>query len=93
MNQQALSSFLWSVAALLRGDHKQSEYGRVVLPFTVLPHRERVRYLKSAASRSTIDIKMGPAVPSPPSLPVRGYLVTVLLVEKSELLRHVLGPA
>ncbi|HMW30981.1 MAG TPA: class I SAM-dependent DNA methyltransferase [Plasticicumulans sp.] len=36
MNHQALSSFLWSVADLLRGDYKQSEYGRVILPFTVL---------------------------------------------------------
>jgi type I restriction enzyme M protein len=36
MNHQALSSFIWSVADLLRGDYKQSEYGRVVLPFTVL---------------------------------------------------------
>ncbi|MBB6054103.1 type I restriction-modification system subunit M [Armatimonas rosea] len=36
MNQQALSSFLWSVADLLRGDFKQSEYGKVILPFTVL---------------------------------------------------------
>lgn len=31
-----LSSLLWSVADLLRGDYKQSEYGRVILPFTVL---------------------------------------------------------
>jgi len=36
MNQQALSAFIWSVADLLRGDFKQSEYGRVILPFTVL---------------------------------------------------------
>lgn len=36
MNQQALSSLLWSVADLLRGDYKQSEYGRVILPFTIL---------------------------------------------------------
>lgn len=36
MNQQALSSFIWSVADVLRGDYKQSEYGRVILPFTVL---------------------------------------------------------
>lgn len=36
MNQQSLSSFIWSVADLLRGDYKQSEYGRVILPFTVL---------------------------------------------------------
>ncbi|MBD1204748.1 MAG: SAM-dependent DNA methyltransferase [Rhodobacteraceae bacterium] len=36
MNQQALSSFLWSVADLLRGDYKQADYGKVILPFTVL---------------------------------------------------------
>lgn len=36
VNQQALASFIWSVADLLRGDYKQSEYGRVILPFTVL---------------------------------------------------------
>jgi len=36
MNHQALSSFIWSVADILRGDYKQSEYGRVILPFTVL---------------------------------------------------------
>jgi type I restriction enzyme M protein len=36
MNQQALSTFIWSVADLLRGDYKQSEYGKVILPFTVL---------------------------------------------------------
>lgn len=44
-------SFIWSVADLLRGDYKQSEYGRVILPFTVLrrldqvlaPNREAVR--------------------------------------------------
>ena len=29
-------SFIWSVADLLRGDYKQSEYGRVILPLTVL---------------------------------------------------------
>jgi type I restriction enzyme M protein len=27
-----LSSFIWSVADLLRGDYKQSEYGKVILP-------------------------------------------------------------
>lgn len=36
MNHQSLSAFIWSVADLLRGDYKQSEYGRVILPFTVL---------------------------------------------------------
>lgn len=36
MTDTNLSSFIWSVADLLRGDYKQSEYGRVILPFTVL---------------------------------------------------------
>ncbi|MGY0611249.1 type I restriction-modification system subunit M [Luteimonas sp. A501] len=36
MNQASLSAFIWSVADLLRGDYKQSEYGKVILPFTVL---------------------------------------------------------
>lgn len=36
MNQQNLSAFIWSVADLLRGDYRQSDYGKVILPFTVL---------------------------------------------------------
>lgn len=35
-NLQDKAGFIWSVAELLRGDYKQSEYGKVVLPFTVL---------------------------------------------------------
>ncbi|HRY19786.1 MAG TPA: class I SAM-dependent DNA methyltransferase [Candidatus Competibacteraceae bacterium] len=36
MNHSSLSAFIWSVADRLRGDYKQSEYGKVILPFTVL---------------------------------------------------------
>jgi len=36
MSDTNLSAFIWSVADLLRGDYKQSEYGKVILPFTVL---------------------------------------------------------
>lgn len=36
------ASFIWSVADLLRGPFKQSEYGRVILPFTVLRRLECV---------------------------------------------------
>ena len=39
MSDPNLSSFIWSVADLLRGDYKQSEYGKVILPFTVLRDR------------------------------------------------------
>ena len=30
------AAFIWSVADLLRGDYKQSDYGKVILPLTVL---------------------------------------------------------
>ncbi|MCD4671259.1 MAG: type I restriction-modification system subunit M [Anaerolineaceae bacterium] len=31
-----LANFIWSVADLLRGDYKQADYGKVILPLTVL---------------------------------------------------------
>ncbi|MDD5387958.1 MAG: class I SAM-dependent DNA methyltransferase [Gallionellaceae bacterium] len=49
MNHQALSSFIWSVADLLRGDYKQSDYGKVVLPFTVLRRLDCVLEATKAA--------------------------------------------
>jgi type I restriction enzyme M protein len=33
---QELSNFLWSIADLLRGDFKAYDFGKVILPFTVL---------------------------------------------------------
>ena len=36
MSNTSLSSFIWAVADLLRGDYRQSDYGKVILPFTVL---------------------------------------------------------
>ena len=36
MNITEQANFIWSIADLLRGDFKQSEYGKVILPFTVL---------------------------------------------------------
>ncbi|WP_305845925.1 type I restriction-modification system subunit M [Photobacterium kishitanii] len=36
------AAFIWSVADLLRGDLKQSQYGRVILPFTLLRRLECV---------------------------------------------------
>ena len=40
MSDPNLSSFIWSVADLLRGDYKQSDYAKVILPFTVLRRLE-----------------------------------------------------
>ncbi len=36
MDAGALGGFIWGVADLLRGDYKQSDYGKVILPFTLL---------------------------------------------------------
>ncbi len=47
-----LSSFVWSVADLLRGDFKSSEYGRVILPFTVL---RRLDSLLAPSRQAVLD--------------------------------------
>jgi type I restriction enzyme M protein len=33
---QNIGSFIWSIAEILRGDFKQSDYGKVILPFIVM---------------------------------------------------------
>ncbi|MGW7042024.1 type I restriction-modification system subunit M [Streptomyces avermitilis] len=58
-----LANHAWSVADLLRGDYKQSDYGKVILPFTVLrrlecvlePTREKVADLAAQYKDSDID--------------------------------------
>ena len=35
-NIKESANFLWSIADLLRGDYKQSDYGKIILPLTVL---------------------------------------------------------
>jgi len=57
MNHQALSSFIWSVADLLRGDYKQSEYGRVILPFTVLRRLDCVLEARKPAVLAEFEAK------------------------------------
>ena len=44
MNQTPnnLAAYCWSIADLLRGDFKQSQYRRIILPFTLLRHLEGV---------------------------------------------------
>lgn len=66
MNQTNLSSFIWSVADLLRGDYKQSEYGKVILPFTVLRRLDCVleatkgNVLKEKEKRETTGVNLDP---------------------------------
>ncbi|MBF6098311.1 SAM-dependent DNA methyltransferase [Nocardia cyriacigeorgica] len=59
-----LANHAWSVADLLRGDYKQSDYGKVILPFTVLrrlecvlePTREKVLAVVEARKDSDLDL-------------------------------------
>jgi type I restriction enzyme M protein len=48
-NFSQIAAFIWSVADLLRGDFKQSQYGRVILPFTLLRRLECVLAESKAA--------------------------------------------
>jgi type I restriction-modification system DNA methylase subunit len=54
-----LSSFIWSVADLLRGKYKPHEYGRVILPFTVLRRMDCVLAPTKAAVLAEIGKHRG----------------------------------
>jgi type I restriction enzyme M protein len=49
------AGFIWSVADLLRGDYKQSEYGRVILPLVVLRRLDCVLEPTKAKVLQTYD--------------------------------------
>ncbi len=68
MNHQALSSFIWSVADLLRGDYKQSEYGRVILPFTVLRRLDCVLEASKPAALAEFKAKVDARLNAEPFL-------------------------
>jgi len=57
-----LPAFIWSVADLLRGEFKQSQYGRIILPFTLLRRLECVLEPTKAAVLKQAErcSKMGP---------------------------------
>ncbi|HDT5207689.1 TPA: SAM-dependent DNA methyltransferase [Klebsiella quasipneumoniae subsp. similipneumoniae] len=54
-NISSLASLIWSVADLLRGDFKQSQYGRIILPFTVLRRLECVLAPTKAQVLATVE--------------------------------------
>jgi len=54
-NISSLASLIWSVADLLRGDFKQSQYGRIILPFTVLRRLECVLAPTKAQILATVE--------------------------------------
>ena len=63
-----LSSFIWSVADLLRGDYKQSEYGKVILPFTVLRRLDCVLESTKPAVLKELEIRTTAGVNPEPFL-------------------------
>lgn len=50
-----LAAYCWSIADLLRGDFKQSQYGRIILPFTLLRRLEGVLEDSKAAVLAEYD--------------------------------------
>ncbi|WP_284308478.1 type I restriction-modification system subunit M [Hydrogenophaga electricum] len=68
MNQQALSAFIWSVADLLRGDYRQHDYGKVILPFTVLRRLDCVLEPTKAAVLAELAAKTQQGVNPEPFL-------------------------
>lgn len=68
MNQQNLSALIWSVADLLRGDYKQSDYGKVILPFTVLRRLDCVLAPTKAAVLAEHDARLSLGIHADPFL-------------------------
>lgn len=70
MNQQNLSALIWSVADLLRGDYKQSEYGKVILPFTILRRLDCVLESTKDAVLAEYAEKKNSGIPAERSIPI-----------------------
>jgi type I restriction-modification system DNA methylase subunit len=66
--KQNLSAFIWSVADLLRGDYKQSDYGKVILPFTVLRRLDCVLEPSKAAVLEEKALREGQGLDPEPFL-------------------------
>ncbi len=49
------AAYIWSLAELLRGDFKQSQYGRIILPFTILRRLECVLQERKPAVLAEVD--------------------------------------
>src|SRR5690554_760845 len=68
-NFQDKCNFIWSIAELLRGDYKQADYGKVILPFTVLRRLDCVLApTKKEVLRKYETLKDGPVTNLEPIL-------------------------
>ncbi len=73
MSYASLSALIWSVADLLRGDYRAAEYGKVILPFTVLRRLDCVLAPTKEAVLAELDVRQREGVnPEPFLLAVSG---------------------
>jgi type I restriction enzyme M protein len=63
LNFTSTAAFIWSVADLLRGDYRQSDYGKVILPFTLLRRLECVLEPSREAVLSEYEARKNLAIP------------------------------
>ena len=63
MNPTNIASFIWSIAELLRGDYKQSDYGKVILPFSVLRRMDCVLEPTKAAVLAEFEAQQKTGLP------------------------------
>ncbi|MEA2174644.1 MAG: type restriction enzyme protein [Blastocatellia bacterium] len=69
MNFTSTAAFIWSVADLLRGDYKQSDYGKVILPFTLL------RRLDCVLDATKADVLVEFESKKPLGVPLHPFLI------------------
>lgn len=56
MSEHNNAAFIWSIANLLRGTYKQADYGKVILPFTVLRRLDSALEATKIAVLDTFEI-------------------------------------
>ena len=61
-------TFLWSIADLLRDDYKQADYGKVILPFTVVRRVDCVLAPTQPAVLAELSLHIAQGVPPDPFL-------------------------
>ncbi|WP_434740400.1 type I restriction-modification system subunit M [Micromonospora sp. SH-82] len=94
-----LANHAWSVADLLRGDYKQADYGKVILPFTVLrrlecvlePTRDRVRAEYDRRKDQNVDLSrfLGKAA-GHSFYNVSGYTLRAIADDSGQAAKHLL---
>lgn len=62
-----IANFIWSVADLLRGDYKQADYGKVILPLTVLRRCNNVIAASRLGERRGVVAALPVRLLSPPA--------------------------